>query len=414
VWRVIDVEDWAEIRRLHRAEGMGIKAIARRLGVARNTVRDALRSDEPPRYERAGTGSAVDAVEPEIRRLLGEFPGMPATVIAERIGWNRGITVLRDRVAELRPLFVLPDPCQRTHYRPGELAQWDLWQPDMVIPVGFGQHDKLWVVVAVTGFSRLTGAWMVPTRAAHDVLGGMLQVLAQIGAVPRCAVWDQEGCIGQWRQGRQRLTDEFQAFRGVLGTAVKLCAPADPEAKGVVERANGYLETSFLPGRTFSSPADFNAQLARWLAVVNTRTRRALGCAPTERITADRQAMLSLPPVAPATGWRSWTRLARDHYIRLDGNDYSVHPAVIGRRIEIVADLDRVWAFCDGPAVADHPRVWARHQTISDPEHVAAARALRRDRIGIVRPVAEPQVEQRCLADYDNALGLDDTDGTVA
>ena len=37
--RVIDVEDWAEIRRLHRAEGMSIKAIARRLGVARNTVR---------------------------------------------------------------------------------------------------------------------------------------------------------------------------------------------------------------------------------------------------------------------------------------------------------------------------------------------------------------------------------------
>ena len=61
VWRVIDGEDWAEIRRLHRAEGMGIKAIARRLGVARNTVRDALRSDEPPRYERAGPGSAVDA-----------------------------------------------------------------------------------------------------------------------------------------------------------------------------------------------------------------------------------------------------------------------------------------------------------------------------------------------------------------
>jgi hypothetical protein len=53
---VIDVEDWAEIRRLHRAEGMGIKVIARRLGIARNTVRDALPSDEPPRYERAGKG----------------------------------------------------------------------------------------------------------------------------------------------------------------------------------------------------------------------------------------------------------------------------------------------------------------------------------------------------------------------
>jgi hypothetical protein len=45
---VIGVEDWAEIRRLHRAEGVSIKAIARRLGVARNTVRSALRAAGPP------------------------------------------------------------------------------------------------------------------------------------------------------------------------------------------------------------------------------------------------------------------------------------------------------------------------------------------------------------------------------
>jgi hypothetical protein len=189
---VIEVEDWAEICRLHRAEGLSIKAIGRRLKLARNTVRDALRSDEPPRYERTPTGSAVDVVEPRIRELLAEFPKMPATVIAERIGWKRGMTILRDRVAELRPLFVPPDPCQRTTYLPGELAQWDLWQPDVEIPVGFGQAGKLWVVSGVTGFSRLHGGWMVPSRAAHDVLDGTLRVLDQFGAVPRTAVWDQE------------------------------------------------------------------------------------------------------------------------------------------------------------------------------------------------------------------------------
>jgi transposase len=124
--RVITVEDWAEIRRLHRAEGLWIKGIGRRLGVARNTVRAALRADGPPRYERARKGSIVDAVEPEILALLPEFPTMPSTVIAERIEWQHSIRVLRDRVAELRPLFVPPDPAQRTFYRPGEWAQFDL------------------------------------------------------------------------------------------------------------------------------------------------------------------------------------------------------------------------------------------------------------------------------------------------
>jgi len=128
-------------------------------------------------------------------------------------------------------------------------------------------------------------------------------------------------------------------------------------------------------------------------------------------------ATKALPPVAPATGWRSALRLARDHYIRLDSNDYSVHPAVIGRRIEVIADLARVRVLCDGATVADHERIWAAHQTISDPEHVTAAKALRRKRIGVLRPVAEPDVQIRCLDDYDTALGLDDltdTDGGVA
>jgi len=130
-----------------------------------------------------------------------------------------------------------------------------------------------------------------------------------------------------------------------------------------------------------------------------------LGCAPTDRITADRAAMLALPPVAPETGWRSSLRLPRDHYVRLDSNDYSVHPLVIGRRIEVIADLNRVKAFCDGRLVADHARIWGWHQTISDPEHVAAAKALRRERV--LRPVPEPDVQIRCLDDYDTALGLD-------
>src|SRR6185437_4456423 len=106
-------------------------------------------------------------------------------------------------------------------------------------------------------------------------------------------------------------------------------------------------------------------------------------------------AMLALPPVAPATGWRASTRLARDHYVRIDSNDYSIHPAVIGRRIELIVNLDRVKAVCDGRLVADHERAWAWHQTIIDPEHLNAARALRRARVGLLRPAGEPEVEQR-------------------
>jgi transposase len=154
------------------------------------------------------------------------------------------------------------------------------------------------------------------------------------------------------------------------------------------------------------------------LDTVNRRRRRALGCAPVDRVAADTAAMLPLPP---ATGWRHSTRLPRDFYVRLDANDYSVHPSVIGRRVEATADLDRVQAFCEGRLVADHPRVWARHQSLTAPEHDTAAKQLRRERIDRTLPVAEPEVQVRDLRDYDTALGTGDdasgstdVDGTVA
>lgn len=411
---MLSVEDWAEIRRLHRAEGLGIKTIARTLGVSRNTVRAAIASDAPPRYERKRAGSAVDGFEDAIREQLSLVPTMPATVIAERVGWSRGITVFKERVAELRPAYLPVDPASRTTYVAGDVAQCDLWFPPIELPVGFGQSRRsaqLPVLTMVTGYSRWLSGILIPTRRAEDLFAGWWRLITGLGAVPRTLVWDGEGAIGRNRGGRVELTGDCQAFRGVLGTKVIVLKPAEPEHKGIIERAHDYLERSFLPGRTFEDPGDFNTQLQGWLAQVNTRVRRVLGCAPTDRIGADRAAMLPLPPVAPATGWRTSTRLARDHYVRLDSNDYSVHPAVIGRRIEVIADLDRVTVFCDGKVLADHQRVWAWHQTITDPDHLEAARVLRRTRAGVLRRVREPAaelaVEQRVLADYDTALGID-------
>nr|WP_202966155.1 hypothetical protein [Streptomonospora alba] len=126
---MINVEDWAEIRRLRKSEGMAIKAIARQMAIWKNTVRRALTCEDPPRYQRAPRGSVVDAVEGEIRALLKATPDMPATVIAERIGWQRGMTVLKDRIRQLRPLYQVPDPASRTRYEPGGIVQFDLWFP---------------------------------------------------------------------------------------------------------------------------------------------------------------------------------------------------------------------------------------------------------------------------------------------
>lgn len=410
------MEDWAEIRRLHRAEGVPIKVIARSMGISKNTVRKALRDEGPPRYERPARGSLVDEVEPRIRELLRVTPTMPATVVAERIGWEYSIRSLRTRVSELRPVYLPPDPASRTTYEPGELAQFDFWFPPVEIPVGFGQTrtaKRLPVMTTVSGYSRWSGGLLIPSRDGRDLYAGWWRLLSQqMLGVPKALVWDGEAAVGRWRARQPELTVDCQAFRGVLGAKVIICKPADPEAKGMLERLHDYLERSFLPGRTFTSPEDFNTQLAGFFVKANARRMRVLGCAPGDRVTADRAAMLPLPPVAPEVGWRQTLRLPRDHYVRLDSNDYSVHPAVVGRRIEVHADLDRVWATCEGAIVADHARVWAQHQTITDFEHTVAAKQLRLGRADLLRPVADAatgeEVEIRSLGAYDRALGLVD------
>ncbi len=401
---MIDVEDWAEIRRLHRAEGLSIKAIVRRL--VRHGTRCAMRCVAMSHRVTNGTstGSAVDAVEPQIRELLAEFPTMPATVIAERIGWDRGITILRDRVGELRPLFVPPDPCQRTTYAPGELAQWDLWQPDVEIPLGFGQHDKLWVVSGTTGFSRVHGGWMVPSRAAHDVLGGMLHVLDQFGAVPRTAVWDQEGCIGQWRPA---VRCSPASSRRSAARSACACGCAHRRTQKPKGSSNGridyYERVSCRAGVSTTSRTSTGSSAAGCDAA-NNRIHGTTRRRPSEAIFEDRGSMMAFPPVLPDVSWRFATRLPRDHYVRVETNDYSVNPRFVGRRVEVRVTLDEVIATCDGTEVARHRRCLAKHQTLLAPDHSRVLRAMRVE--AQLAATLVDEVEERDLADYDRALGV--------
>lgn len=180
----------------------------------------------------------------------------------------------------------------------------------------------------------------------------------------------------------------------------------DPEAKGLVERVNGYFETSFLPGRTFTGPDDFNTQVSDWLVRANARHHRSLGCAPTARWAADKAAMLALPPVAPHIGWSTQARLPRDHYVRLDSNDYSVDPVAVGRKIAVHTDLQQVTVRLGERLVASHDRCWARQQTITDPAHRAAALAMSFAAAHPAPRLRLAEVQQRDLADYDQAFGL--------
>jgi len=404
---VISVEDWALIRRLV-ADGVPQRQVARDLGIGRSTVERALASDRPPKYERPALPTSFTPFEPLVRQLLIASPDMPATVIAERVGWTGSISWFRDNVRRLRPEHRPVDPSDRLIWLPGDAAQCDLWFPPKKIPLEDGSTTLLPVLVITCAHSRFILARMIPTRHTADLLLAMWELLQRLGRVPRRLIWDNESGIGRGK----RHAEGVGAFAGVLATTLQRLKPYDPESKGIVERRNGFFETSFMPGRDFTSPADFDTQFGDWLIQANTRIVRTIKTRPIDRLDADRSAMLPLPPVAPTVGWVNRVRLGRDYYVRLDSSDYSVDPVVIGRSVDVIADLARIEVRHEGRLVAAHDRVWARGMTITDPAHVAAAKVLR-EQYQQPRPAPDPHEGLvRDLADYDRAFGLVDATPT--
>jgi Mu transposase, C-terminal domain/Helix-turn-helix domain of resolvase len=397
---VISVEDWALIRRLV-ADGVPRRQVARQLGIGRATVDRAVASDRPPKYERPAVPTTFTPFEARVRAILSEHAEMPATVIAERVGWTGSITWFRDNVRRLRPDYRRPDPADRLVWDAGDAGQCDLWFPPKRIPLEDGSRVLLPVLVIVAAYSRFITGRMLPTRRTEDLLLGSWELIQQFGRVPRRLIWDNEPGIG--RGGR--LAAGVSAFTGTLATRIVQLPPNDPESKGIVERRNRFFETSFMPGRSFSSPTDFNAQFGDWLRLANSRVVRTIKARPIDLIEHDRARMLALPPVPLHLGWRERVRLGRDYYVRLDANDYSVDPIAIGRLVDVSGDLDRVCVRLDGRLVADHVRVWARGATVTDPAHIAIAATLR-DQHRQPRTGADDDL-MRDLADYDRAFGLD-------
>jgi transposase len=397
---VLDVERWAELRREHFVGGVSIKELARRHGIDRNTVRRALRSEAPPVYRRSSSASKLDPFKDEIHRLLksdSKLPGRRVRELIAPLGYAGGKTIVDDYLREVRPLFApAPRTFQRTVYRPGEICQFDVWEPRAQIPVGHGQTRQGWVVVACLGYSRAGAGALIFTKQTPGLLAGIRRCLWSLGALPQTLVWDRQAGI-HGHGGRP--SDEFAAFCGQLRVGWHFCDPADPQAKGVVERLQDFIERSFEPGRAFANELDFQLQLDAWFDErANTRMHKTLRARPIDRLIDEHQVMTALPVSAPDTDRRWALRVPPDPFLRLDTCDYSLDPRLVGRRVEVrVADREVLAVALDtGEVACRHARSFAKHRTITALEH---ARALKTSRGS--QDNAEPVVEIRPLTRYD-------------
>jgi len=397
---VLGVELWAEIRRMKHVEGLSQREIHRRTGVHRDTIRNALASSEPPSYgPRPPRPSKLDPFLETIEELLDDEPTLSGVRIREEIeklGYRGSKTILDDRLRELRPRFLpAPRSFQRTRYRPGELAQFDLCAPRREIPVGFGQVRRGYVVTCELPYSRAFAGALVFSKEFCDIAFGMTRCLARLGVLPNKLVWDREGAIAP----KGRPTEDFLAFCGQLALGWVILDAGDCQAKGALERSHRFVHGNFEAGRRFANALDFQDQFDGWCDRINARVHRTTRAVVAERLAEEREQMRGLPEILPDTDRRFVIRVPAQPYLRFDRNDYSLHPRLVGRRVEVRATQTQITAVCldTGELAARHARVFAGGLAFTDPAHQAALEQLRGER----RRGSDVVVERRPLARYD-------------
>jgi transposase len=389
---------------MRHVERLSQREIHRRTGVHRDTIRRVLASPTPPSYgPRSKRPSKLDPFLATIEELLADEPTLSGVRIREELenlGYVGGKTILDDLLRELRPRF-LPPPrsFQRTRYRPGELAQFDLCEPRREIPVGRGQTRRGFVVTCELPYSRAFAGALVFSKGFSDIAYGMTRCLAGLGALPDKLVWDREGAIAP----KGRPTDDFLAFCGQLALGWVILDPGDCQAKGALERSHRFLHGNFEAGRRFANALDFQHQLDGWCARINARVHRTTRAVVAERLSEERVRMRPLPKGLPDTDRRFVTRVAPQPYLRFDRNDYSLDPRLVGRRVEVRVSQTDITAVCldTGELACRHARAFAGGLALTDPAHQRALEELRGQRR---RRRPEPDVESRPLARYDQLI----------
>ena len=400
------VHDWATVRELAR-QGVPKRRIAERLGCSRTTVYRLASLEAPPRYERSTASSLLDPFKDAIAAMLADDETAPATVIRQhlqRSGYRGSITILKGYLASVRPLYRRRD-YQRTVYAPGEILQADWWETGVSVPVGKGASRPAFGFVTTLPFSAAHAVVFTHSQTTADAIPALLGCLTRLGGVPAKLVMDRDSSLVAPLPGRQaRPVDELAALLGALSMGHIILPAGSPEAKGGVERTNGYFETSFLPLRSFADLTDMQGQSDDWTEQVAwQRYHRRVGGKVIEALRVERAELAALPVPLPEVDRRLEVRASRDGFARVAGVDYSLPPGYGLRRLSVRLSLAELAIFCEGRQIAAHARSYVPADVIRDPEHMAALAAAkdaqRRLRHG------EPELPAIDLARYDALLG---------
>jgi transposase len=371
---MIDAELEAEVRRLHFAEHWKVGTIATNLGVHADVVRRVLGLDGRIRPLAPPRPRLIDPFLPLVRDILERYPRLRATriyaMLRER-GFSGTPRQVRRAVRKLRPsrreAFLL------LRALPAEEAQAD-WADFGEIVIGNAQR-RLSAFVMTLSYSRALYVEFFLDQKIESFLLGHRRAFERFGGVPRAVRIDNLRAAVLARRGRDvDFHPRYLELAGWYHFEARPCRPARGNEKGRVERAIGYLRESFFAGRSVTSVADLNAAVWRWCDHVAAQRPWPddPGRTVADAFDEEQPRLLRLPEHPLEIAHQRAVRSGKTIYIRFDGNEYSIPPAVVGKDLMLVA-TDTLVRLLDGVTeVARHERSWDRGDRRTHPAHAKA------------------------------------------
>jgi transposase len=381
---MIDDLTFARARRLFFAEHLGIKTIARQLGVHSDVVRRAISSDAfNQRKAVPARPSLLDPYKPFVVEQLGRYPRLRATRVHDMIrqrGYAGSVVMVRRFIASVRGRRAVEAFGRRTTLA-GEEAQVD-WAHFGKLRVGRAQRP-LMAFVMVLGFCRALFVRFFHDLTNSSFLEGHVRAFEAFGGVPRRILYDNLKSVVIERNGDAiRFSDDILHLAAHYHFEPRPCAPYRGNEKGKVERAIRYLRESFFAARVFGSLEELHAQLAAWIDSV--ALARIVAEDPARRTVAvllaeERPRLLPLPPAAFCAERTVQLASGKTPYLRFDLNDYSIPPDQVGVPLVLRASHDRVRILdASGFLIVAHPRSFDAGERIEHKPHLEALHATKR------------------------------------
>jgi transposase len=378
----VDETTWAEVHRLSHNEKLKNRAIARRLGIHRETVKLALDSDHCPTRSPATRGSLLDPYAGDLEEILKRYPKLSGVRIFEKLrdlGYSGKITIVRELLAEVRPRRKREAFLKRETL-PGVEAQADWGSCGSIVREGVIR--PLSVFVMALSFSRLLYVEFTTSQEMEDFLRCHVNAFRAFGNLcPKVILYDNLKSVVIWRQKRlMRLNARFTEFACAYLFEPRPCNPGKGNEKPRAETGVRYVKQNFLAGREFRDFTDLQSQAFHWLRdTANVRFHDTTGEKPIDRFEREKNLLQQVPLIPYDT--RICRPVGVNHQARVlfQCNTYSVPPELIGMSLTLKAAPDRVTLYHLDREVAAHVRSYSRYKDFELPAHAEAILATKKN-----------------------------------